>query len=121
MSKARALLDQLARDLDAKDEATKAIPEPSPPGEHRRLCVAMSTYDDFDGVYFTVQAIRMYHSDVLDALSFLIIDNHPEGAAADDLWGLAERIPNLRYVPFKGFRSTATRDLLFRIADADIV
>jgi hypothetical protein len=121
MSKARALLDQLARDLETKDEATRAIPEPSPPGQHRRLCVAMSTYDDFDGVYFTIQAIRMYHPEVLDEVSFLVIDNHPEGAAAEDLKGLDQRIPNLRYIPFKGFRSTAARDLLFRIADADIV
>jgi hypothetical protein len=121
MSKARELLDQLARDLVAKDEAAKATPEPSPPGEHRRLCIAMSTYDDFDGVYFTIQAIRMYHPEVLDEVSFLIIDNHPEGAAAEDLKGLDQRVPNLRYIPFKGFRSTAARDLAFRIADADIV
>ena len=121
MSKARALLDQLARDLEAKDEATKAIPEPSPPGEHRRLCIAMSTYDDFDGVYFTLQAIRMYHPEVLDDVSFLIVDNHPEGAAAEDLKRLDQRIPNMRYIPFKGSSSTAARDLLFRIADADIV
>jgi hypothetical protein len=28
--------------------------------ERRRLCVGMATYDDFDGVWFTVQAIGMY-------------------------------------------------------------
>jgi hypothetical protein len=31
----------------------------------QRLCVGMATYDDFDGVWFTIQAIRMYHREVL--------------------------------------------------------
>ncbi len=25
------------------------------------LTIGMSVYDDFDGVYFTMQALRMYH------------------------------------------------------------
>lgn len=81
----------------------------------------MSTYDDFDGVYFTVQAIRLYHSKILDQTSFLVIDNHPEGSAAAELKALAEAVPNLRYVPFRGYRGTAVRDLVFREANADIV
>jgi hypothetical protein len=81
----------------------------------------MSTYDDFDGVYFTVQAARLYHPEILDQTSFLVIDNHPEGPAAADLKRLDETVPNLRYVPFRGYRGTAVRDLIFREADADIV
>jgi hypothetical protein len=121
MSNARRFLDDLSRQLGEQEDARREIPEPSPPGDHRRLCVAMATYDDFDGVYFTVQSIRLHHPEVLDETSFLIIDNHPEGAGADDLKGLDTRIPHLRYVPFRGYRSTAVRDLVFRIADADIV
>jgi hypothetical protein len=121
MSNARALLDDLARQLAEQDEARRAIPEPSPLGEHRRLCIGMATYDDFDGVYFTIQAIRLYHPEVLDEISFHVLDNHPEGAAAQDLKGLDARIPHLRYVPFRGYRGTATRDLIFRDASADIV
>ena len=63
----------------------------------------------------------MYHPEVADAVSFVILDNHPEGAAAIDLKGLDERVPHLRYVPFRGYRSTAARDLIFREADADVV
>jgi hypothetical protein len=81
----------------------------------------MATYDDFDGVFFTVQAIRMYQTEVLDDISFLVLDNHPEGPASNDLKSLDDRIPHLRYFPFRGFRSTAARDLIFREADADIV
>jgi Coenzyme PQQ synthesis protein D (PqqD)/Glycosyl transferase family 2 len=86
-----------------------------------RLCVGMATYDDFDGVWFTIQAICLYQPDVLGDVSFLVIDNHPEGPAASALRALEEWLPNYRYIPFDGYRGTAVRDLVFREATADIV
>ena len=81
----------------------------------------MSTYDDFDGVWFTIQAIRMYQTEVLADLSFVVIDNHPEGAAASALKALGDWVPRYRYVPFGGYQGTSVKDLVFREADADIV
>ena len=121
MSNAQHLLDELSRKLAQAQEATRPIPDATPPVGHRRLCVGMATFDDFDGVWFTVQAIRLYHPEVADDLSFVVLDNHPEGEAAADLKGLDQRVPGLRYLPFRGYRSTAARDLIFRQADADIV
>ena len=91
-----------------------------PPG-HRRLCVGMATYDDFDGVWFTIQSIGMYQPEVLADVSFLVIDNHPQGAAGAALRDLSAWLPHYRYVPFDGYRGTAVRDLVFREANADIV
>src|SRR5580658_583900 len=88
---------------------------------HRRLCVGMATYDDFDGVWFTIQAIGMYQPEVLADVSFLVIDNHPEGDAGPPLRALEAWLPNYRYVPFDGYRGTAVRDLIFREAEADVV
>ena len=59
----------IARDVIPPVPLTR--PEPGQP----RLCVGMATCDDFDGVWFTIQAIRMYQSDVLADLSFVVIDN----------------------------------------------
>ncbi len=81
----------------------------------------MATYDDFDGVWFTIQAIGMYQPEVLADVSFLVIDNHPEGDAGPPLKALEAWLPNYRYVPFDGYRGTAVRDLVFREACADIV
>lgn len=39
--------------------------------------MGMATYDDFDGTYFTVMALRLYHSEVVDRFSILIVDNNP--------------------------------------------
>jgi hypothetical protein len=88
---------------------------------HRRLCIGMATYDDFDGVWFTIQAIGLYQPEVLEDVSFLVIDNHPEGAAGQSLQALEGWLPHYRYVPFDGYRGTAVRDLVFREATADIV
>ena len=54
----------------------------------------MATYDDFDGVYFTIQAMRSYHPEVLDDVEFLVIDNNPTGPAAEGLENLQNWIPN---------------------------
>jgi hypothetical protein len=81
----------------------------------------MSTYDDFDGVWFTIEAICLYHQEVLPHLSFVVVDNHPEGPAAEALQALGGYVANYRYVPFTGFRGTAVRDLVFRETDADVV
>jgi hypothetical protein len=97
------------------------VPEATPRGEHRRLCIALATFDDFDGVWSTVQAARLYHPEVMDKTNFLILDNHPESPTATYLKDLDQKVPQLRYVPFCGYRGTAVRDLLFREADADLV
>ena len=67
----------------------------SPPawdGVERKLTIGMATYDDFDGVYFTVQAILLYHPEVADDVEVLVIDNNPEGSCGPPLRKLARQI-----------------------------
>ena len=85
------------------------------------LCVGMATHGDFDGVWFTIQALRMYHPEVCDELSFVVIDNDPSGPTAEALRAIGKQVPRYRYVPFGGYSGTAVRDLVFREADADVV
>jgi len=97
------------------------VPPADPPHPPRTLCIGMATYDDYDGVYFSVQALRLYHPEVMDRVSILVLDNHPDGPAAWPLKELAQRVEPLRYVPCGEIRGTAVRDLLFRHATADWV
>lgn len=42
------------------------------------LSIGMATYDDFDGVYFTIQALKMYHNFCNGNLvEFVVLDNNP--------------------------------------------
>ncbi|HWW52947.1 MAG TPA: glycosyltransferase, partial [Acidimicrobiales bacterium] len=106
--------------VDERDHA-HGTPPAGPPHLPRTLCIGMATYDDFDGVYFSVQALRLYHPEVMDRVSILVLDNDPTGRAAWPLKELADRVEELRYVPCGEVRGTAVRDLLFRYATADWV
>ena len=107
------LLDVLPR-----PEGRPRAGAPQPP---RTLTLAMATFDDYDGVYFTVQSLRLHHPEVRDRVSILVLDNHPEGLAAPALKTLEANVPELRYVPCGEIRGTAVRDLLFRYATSDWV
>ena len=115
------LVSDLAKRLEEAEEASRVVPPPTPPGEFRELTVGMVSYDDFDGVYFTIQSIRLYHPEVADRVAFVVVDNHPEGRHAAALKALENRIPHYRYVPFRGYRGTAARDVIFREANSEIV
>ena len=48
-----------------------------------KLTVGMACYDDFDGVYFSVQSLRMYHSDIMNDIEILVVDNNPNSDIAN--------------------------------------
>jgi hypothetical protein len=81
----------------------------------------MATYDDYDGVYFSVQAIRLYHPEVTDCTEILVLDNHPSGPCAKPLKDLERQVAGYRYVPYERIHGNWVRDLLFREANAEFV
>jgi len=97
------------------------IPEATQPKPHKKLCVGMATYDDFDGVYFSIQSLRMFQSEVLDDIEILVLDNNPSGPCGKALKALEHKIENYRYVPITERVGTGIRDLVFEHANADNV
>jgi hypothetical protein len=65
------------------------------------LTIGMSTYDDYDGVYFSIQALRMYH-DICntDQVEFVVIDNHPNSPHGDEIKKHVEGAVKGKYVPY---------------------
>jgi hypothetical protein len=120
MSDALSVLAEVTRRFEEAAERTRPVPEPTPPGPPTRLTVGMATYDDYDGVFFTVEAIHLYQ-ELTGSIEFLVVDNHPQGPAAEHLKALDHKVPGFRYVPFDGYRGTAVRDLVFREATSDLV
>lgn len=43
-----------------------------------KLTLGMACYDDFDGVYFSVMALRAFHAEVMKDCEIIVVDNHPE-------------------------------------------
>jgi hypothetical protein len=91
------------------------------PASRKTLCIGMATYDDFDGVYFTAQSIRLYHPEVTAQTEILVVDNHPDGPCAAELKALEHWIDGYRYFPWNRTAGTSVRDLVFREAHAEFV
>lgn len=107
--------------LDNSLETEPEIPKATPRGERKFLTIGMATRDDYDGCYFTIQAIRLYHPEILDDVEFLLIDNNPAGPCGKPLKALEGWAPNYRYIPHRSRQGTALRDLIFREAAGDFV
>ena len=44
----------------------------------KKLTIGMATYDDYDGVFFTIQSLRMHHRICnTDAVQFVVMDTNP--------------------------------------------
>lgn len=105
------------------DEDTKYLWDTLWKRAPEKLTIGMAVYEDFDGVYFTLQALRYYHQDVDPRLiQYLVIDNCPDGVHAPHIKQFIEQyIPNGRYVPNSTLKGTAVRDFIFEEADTDLV
>ena len=83
-----------------------------------KITIGMPTYDDFDGVYFTINAIRLFHPEVVDDIEFLVVDNHPSGLHAAMVKDFVKNIGGF-YVPFDKWTSTSVgKNLVFKFANA---
>jgi glycosyltransferase involved in cell wall biosynthesis len=81
----------------------------------------MATYDDYDGVYFSLQALRMYHPEIVEEAEFVVVDNHPDGPCAEQLKQLEHHIANYRYIPAGEFTGTAIKNAVFVNAGGEFV
>ena len=83
----------------------------------------MVTYDDFDGVYFSIQAIRMFHKEILNDIEFIVIDNNPNEAHGAAVKGFCNWIIDqpIKYIPFTEYKSTAIRSKIFEHATTPYV
>lgn len=88
----------------------------------RKLTIGMAVYDDYDGAYFTIQAIRMYHPEVLDEIEFVIINNNPRSESGKALHSLMNWIKEpVQYIEFDNYSSTSIRDKIFAISNTPYV
>jgi hypothetical protein len=63
------------------------------------ITIGMATHDDFDGVYFSIMSLVLYHKELLDQIEILVIDNNPESVHGEAVRGLCRRVRQARYVP----------------------
>lgn len=82
----------------------------------------MATYNDYDGVYFTIQSLRMYHAEVMDDVEFVIVNNSPDVKHHEALTRFCKHIKQpSKYIQFTDYSSTSIRNLIFEHANTPYV
>ena len=80
----------------------------------RILTVGMCTYDDYNGVYFSVQALRMYHEIFkTDDAEILVVDNNPDSQHGEATKKFVSGLKNCRYIAYTKKITTACRNEIF--------
>ena len=85
----------------------------------KKLTIGSAVYDDFDGVYFSYQSLRLNNLDIKDDLDFVIIDNNPDSPEGKATKHFCKASQCIRYVPFTEKRSTAVRNEIFNNAEGE--
>jgi hypothetical protein len=81
------------------------------------LTIGMPVYDDFDGVYFTIQALRMYH-DV--EFELIVIDNNPNSIQGQKTKNFVEGwCKKGRYIPFTNKVGTSIKNEVFKNSNTE--
>jgi hypothetical protein len=102
--------------------AISVPPKATPSRGKKRLTIGMATFDDYDGVYFTLQSLRLHHAQVVEEAELIVVDNNPTGACAQALKKLEVSIPNFRYVPHSDNTGpSGAKDRIFQEATGDYV
>jgi hypothetical protein len=84
----------------------------------RKLTIGIPTYNDYDGLYFSIQAIRMYHPEVLDNIEFVIIDNNPDSEHGKSNRNLTNWIKEpYQYLPFTKYNASTVKNKVFSLSD----
>jgi hypothetical protein len=86
-----------------------------------KLTIGILTCNDHDGLYFSLQAIRLYHPEVLDEIEFLVLDNDPESPHGKANERFVENWLHAKYVKITDAKGTGLRDRIFKMAETPYV
>lgn len=84
------------------------------------LTISMATHSDYDGVFFTIQAIRMYQ-DLPPNTEFLILDNNPDSDHGRQIKHFAKSVPNMRVIDVTDRESSFVKYDAFHLATGDVI
>jgi len=88
----------------------------------RKLTIGLATHNDYDGLFFTIQSIRMYHSEILNDIEFVIIDNKHDSEHGSAIRNLINHIQEpVQYLPFTKYESCFIKGKVFDLADTPYV
>ena len=85
----------------------------------KKLTIGSAVYDDYEGVYFTYQSLRLNNQDVLDDIEFIIIDNNPQSAEGKAVKSFCQNTGAIKYIPFTKKTSNAIKNEIFKHSESE--
>ena len=87
-----------------------------------KLTIGVVCYDDYDGLYFTIQSIRIYHPEILDRVEFVIINNNPSSPHGKEIHNFIDWIKEpITYLEFTKYSSPFLKGKIFDVTDTEYV
>lgn len=84
----------------------------------RKLTIGMATHNDYDGVYYTIQNIRLFHPEILNDVEFVIVDNNHDSPHGEAIRKLLKWVKEpIQYLPFSSYASTCVKNKVFALSD----
>lgn len=86
------------------------------------LTIGMAVFDDYDGVYFTITSLMLYHNAVDRDIEFVVVDNNPASkqGQATKKW-VEGRVPGGKYFTYTKDNGTAQpRNQVFERSTKDV-
>lgn len=84
------------------------------------LSIIMATHDDYDGVYFTIQSLRLYQN-LPKETEFIVLDNNPSGSHSKRLNDFSKSVKGMRVIPVSDRKSSFVKYDGFKYAGNDII
>ena len=87
-----------------------------------KLTIGMAHYDDYDGVYFTIQNLRLNHGANSPDVEIIVVDNNPSSPMGQAVERLCKMLKGVRYIPYTdAVGTTNSRNHIFEVAEAPVV
>lgn len=88
----------------------------------KKLTIGMATHDDYDGVFFSIQSLRMYHPICKDKdVEFVVLDGNPDEAHGKECKKLVENSVRGKYIPYKKRVSSFNKYDIVNYADGEYI
>jgi hypothetical protein len=88
---------------------------------NEKLTIAMLTYEDYHGVYFTISSIRLHHPEVAGRIRFLVVDNSPDGPHGKEVAKFCSGKNDVDYQQVRHVSSSTFKNLCFELAQTPYV
>ena len=85
----------------------------------KKLTIGSAVYDDYEGVFFTYQSLRLNNMDIWDDLDLIIIDNNPDSAEGKATRQFCDSTNRIRYFPYTDRLSNSVKNEIFKHAKGE--